>query len=171
MFKSFLISTMLILFLGTGLFLYTKNRTKKPLDIQLPTVNENLHPETKPAPEEPKIVENKIYTNFKEAMDASKTQNKPVFVFFEADWCVYCKKMKANILELEEVKTKLNKDYVVCFIDTNKDRQTTKNFKVKTIPACLVVSSDGTILARNSGLKSKEEFLNWLAPKDVSFTE
>ena len=166
MFKSFLVSICILLVLGTALVFYTKQ--KQNLEIQQKPVVEQTNSEPKT---ENKVIPQETFTNYKDALEASKIQDKPIFLFFEADWCVFCKKMKNNVLDSNEVKSKLQKDYVICFIDISSDKQITKNFKVKTIPTCLVISSDETVLARSAGLKGKEEFLNWLSPKEVSFTE
>jgi hypothetical protein len=76
--------------------------------------------------------------------------------------------MKADTLSQPEVKEKLGKEYIVCFIDTDKDKATARKYKVTGIPAYMVVASDETVITRASGFKNKAEFLDWLRPKMVS---
>ena len=127
--------------------------------------------------EEPKHIveeikkESKIYTNYKDALAESVKTNKPLFVYFTADWCGFCKKMKSGTLENEQIKAELTSDYVPCYLsfDTNKDLN--GKFKIKQIPTYIVISPDGVVLSRGQGYKNKEEFSEWLKPKNVTFTE
>lgn len=122
-------------------------------------------PEVKP----PEIL--KDFTNYADALAASKQYKRPVFVYFGAEWCHWCKKMKADTLSTPEVKDKLGKEYVVCYIDTDKDKATARKYKVSGIPAYVVIASDETVITRASGYKTKDEFLGWLRPKYVSDIE
>jgi len=130
-------------------------------------------PDEKPGPTPPDVkpqppVVLKDFTNYAEALAASKQHKRPVFVYFGAEWCHWCKKMKADTLSAPEVKDKLGKEYVVCYIDTDKDKTTTRKYKVIGIPVYLVIASDETVIARSSGYKTKTEFIDWLKPKMVS---
>lgn len=40
-----------------------------------------------------------------------KKEPKPVFLFFEADWCAYCKKIKREVFTKKEIIAKLNSAY------------------------------------------------------------
>lgn len=113
----------------------------------------------------------KDFTNYADALAASKQYKRPVFVYFGAEWCHWCKKMKADTLSTPEVKDKLGKEYVVCYIDTDKDKATARKYKVSGIPAYVVIASDETVITRTSGYKTKDEFLGWLRPKYVSDIE
>jgi len=43
--------------------------------------------------------------------EALLKEPKPVFLFFEADWCAYCKKIKREVFTKKEVIKRLNKGY------------------------------------------------------------
>jgi thiol:disulfide interchange protein len=122
-------------------------------------------PDVKPQPK-PEVL--KDFTNYNEALAAAKQHKRPLFLYFGAEWCHWCKKMKADTLSTPEVKDKLGKEYVVCYIDTDKDKATARKYKVVGIPAYMVIASDETVITRASGFKSKAEFLDWLRPKLVS---
>jgi thiol:disulfide interchange protein len=129
-------------------------------------------PEEKPAPVTPPEVKPpeilKEAATYAEALSASKTFKRPIFLYFGAEWCHWCKKMKTDTLSQAEVKDKLGKEYIVCFIDTDKDKATARKYKVSGIPAYMVVASDETVITRASGFKTKADFLDWLRPKMVS---
>lgn len=162
----------LLLVMGAGA-LYVK-LNKKPLTIE-PTENQTFVPIENPPPVEPPI-ENKPeilenFTNYKEALEASKKYNRPIFLYFGADWCGYCKKMKAETFSDIEIKNKLSKEYITYFVNTDKDRITARKYKVSGIPAYMVVDSSETIIIRDSGFKNKEDMMDWLQPKNVSIID
>ena len=86
-------------------------------------------------------------------------------------WCTWCKKMKSTTLADPAVKDKLSKEFVVCYIDTDKDKTTARKYNVRGIPAYMLVSSEEKVLSSASGYKPKEEFVSWLAPKNVSLID
>ncbi|MGO3182450.1 MAG: thioredoxin family protein [Aequorivita sp.] len=51
------------------------------------------------------------WLTFEELDIALKTESKPVFIFFEADWCVYCKKLERVVFKKQDVIHKINEDY------------------------------------------------------------
>ena len=158
----------LLLIMGAGA-LYVKIK-KQPI-ITPNEINEPIAPPVIENP--PPIIENKPealenFTNYKEALEASKKYNRPMFLYFGADWCGFCKKLKAETLSDAGIKDKLSKEYITYFVNVDKDRTTARKYKVSGIPAYMVVDSSETIIVRDSGFKSKEEMMTWLQPKNVS---
>ncbi|MDN3595816.1 thioredoxin family protein [Zunongwangia endophytica] len=51
------------------------------------------------------------WINFEQLEDSLSVKPKKTFVYFYADWCVYCKKMDRNAFKNPEIITKLNSDY------------------------------------------------------------
>lgn len=161
----------LLLFVGAAALFWKFGRT-----TQVPQQPQQLGvvkpPDEKPVPTPPDAVKPpevlKDFSNYAEALAASKAHKRPMFVYFGAEWCHWCKKMKADTLSTAAVKDKLGKEYVVCYIDTDKDKATARKYKVSGIPAYVVIASDETVITRGSGFKSQAEFLDWLRPKLVS---
>lgn len=53
-----------------------------------------------------------------EELDRALEENpKPVFIFFHAEWCAYCKKIEREIFTKKEVIEKLNKKYYAVEMD------------------------------------------------------
>jgi thiol:disulfide interchange protein len=126
--------------------------------------------QTKKEPEQKKEPETIKTTaeSFKEALELSKKHDKPIFVYFGANWCYWCKKMKTDTLNEKDVKNKLDKEYITVFIDTDKDKETTQKFKVSAIPDYMILSSDEIVLKRATASKSKKDFLDWLKSEKTS---
>jgi len=155
---------------GAVFFMKTHKQDNKPT-IDPPVIvtpEPKKDPDVKP-PSPPEVMAS--FTVYKEALAASKTKQRPMFLYFGAEWCVYCKKMKSTTLADQDVKDKLSKEYVVCFIDTDKDRPTARQYKVRGIPAYMVVGSDEKVLLSATGVKAKTEFMSWLSPKEVSLID
>lgn len=156
-----------LLFIGLGLVYMSKNDLSKTAEevVTSPQVEE-----PKPVVEEIKA-ESKIFNDYKEALAESVKTNKPMFLFFTADWCAFCKKMKLETLESEQIKKDLVSDYVPCFLDFDKNKTVARQFKIRQIPTYIAISPDGVVLSRGQGFKNVEEFKLWLEPKNVSFIE
>ena len=52
-----------------------------------------------------------------ELEQAIKEEPKPIFIFFHAKWCAYCKKIKRKIFKRPEVIAKLNSKYYAVEMD------------------------------------------------------
>lgn len=114
---------------------------------------------------------------------------KPVFLFFHAKWCVYCKKIKRNALQDPTVIKKLNSDYYALQMDVETtdsiyfDQQWFVNAQAKTqhngvhelplllasrehqpfsLPVTLVLNSDFTIRNRVFEYYTTKELLDLL---------
>ena len=59
-----------------------------------------------------------IYWLTWEELDLALEENpKPVFIFFHAEWCAYCKKIEREIFTKKKVIGKLNKKYYAVEMD------------------------------------------------------
>jgi thioredoxin-related protein len=52
--------------------------------------------------------------------EALKVEPKPVFIFFHADWCVYCKKIERQIFTNPAVIQKINESYYAVEMDVER---------------------------------------------------
>ncbi len=105
------------------------------------------------------------YTNLDEALKVAKSENKPVFIFFHAEWCKYCQRFKREVYPNPEVKSYLTQNFIPVAIDIDKDKATAAKFKVSYPPQEVVLSPDGREIARLPGFPSRspvESFLGFL---------
>lgn len=94
-------------------------------------------------------------TNFEEAMNAARVQNKPVVLFFTgSDWCVWCKKLEAEALNTREFEQAASQNFVFLELDfpqkgqqnptvAAQNRDLEKRFGVKGFPTIVVLDSNG----------------------------
>lgn len=102
---------------------------------------------------------------YEEALQQSKDANKPIFIYFQADWCGYCKQMKKNVFSKNEVKKYLSENYIKLFVDVDQDEATKNKFKIRSLPTYLVISPEGEIIQKHSGYLDAINFMSWLEPK------
>jgi thioredoxin-related protein len=79
------------------------------------------------------------WIDFETLDSALKSDPKPVFIYFNADWCVYCKKMERNAFKNPEVVKILKQKFYAVKMDSesteeiNFDGQTFRNIQAKTM--------------------------------------
>lgn len=123
-------------------------------------------PVTPPAkPEEKKLVAD----SYKEAIEMSAKDGRCVVVFFTADSCGWCQKMKTNVLPKEEVKAAL-KNYIFVMVDTDKDPSISTKFGVRGIPAHLMTNGQELKLKFEAGFMTEKTYVKWLNSGDMNKT-
>lgn len=101
------------------------------------------------------------YLDLNEAKNAAKELNKDILLIFETEWCSTCKTFKKeSVFENDQSID----DYILCFLDIEKDKEIADQYMVRSLPYYLIVDSEGNVKKKGSGYKSKKTFLNWLLP-------
>ena len=100
------------------------------------------------------------FVSYQDALVLAKDDDKKIFLLFTSENCPWCDKQK-DVLTNPELVKKL-KDYVVCFVDSKKEKELSKTYKVRSVPSYFILDKQEKILKKNIGYKSKEEFLNWI---------
>lgn len=96
------------------------------------------------------LAEGFILDSLPEAQKLAEKTKQPVLVIFGADYCVYCEKLKKDIL-LGNVPE--SKPYIICYIDIEKEKELKKNYGVSTIP-------DSRVIVKNAQRSKKVGYLN-----------
>ena len=134
-----------------------------PEKLKLP-IKENIQkPDVaKPEAVKPEVVKPKNESfSYQEALQESGKTGKPILVFFAADWCEYCNKMKMQTLSQEEVKNKL-KNYIVTYVNVDKDPILSKKFGIKVLPSYVVTNHKEEKIKLGKGFMEANSFSNWL---------
>ena len=112
-------------------------------------------------------------TDLEEAKKRAAKENKPILMFFTgSDWCIWCQRLEADVLEKDEFRQFAKANMVLLEIDFPNDKskqsgelkkqnaELDKKFKVEGYPTMVLVASDGeTELDREVGY-SKELVTN-----------
>lgn len=132
------------------------------------------------------------WKTFPELEEALKENPKPVFIFFHAKWCAYCKKIERKIFTNTDVIERINTQYYAVKMDvetqdsivfdntifTNKQSLTQRNGIHEiplllasregfpfSLPATIILNKDFTVKNRVFEYYTSSKLLNMLKPK------
>lgn len=102
----------------------------------------------------------KFRTNIIPALEAAKVQNKPIFVYARSETCGWCKKFEAETFTNQSVARILNEKFILVSIDVYKQKNETRNFRVRGTPTEIFLDPNGTEIKRIPGYTDTETFLD-----------
>lgn len=93
------------------------------------------------------------------AFARARTEDKPVLVSFEAEWCVWCKKLESTTFRDNAVMSLISDSMVALTLDVdNAGRDLSDQYGVESLPTVLVFSPDGTERGRINGYLPPVQF-------------
>lgn len=123
------------------------------------------------------------------AQTLSAEDGKPLFVFVEAEWCGFCKKMKAEVFPDNDVSNYLDQNYHSVLIDlgskeevifndeVTNERNFAREMQVMQTPTIIFIDRNGEVLGKQPGFLDSNELvtlLNYVLSDDfgsISFEE
>ena len=87
--------------------------------------------------------------------------HRKVLAYFTATWCPPCKKMKTTTWADSTVAHAMEQ-YVPAKIDIDADKEAARRYHIEAVPTYIVLSDQGEVQKRISGLMSPEEMRTWL---------
>lgn len=99
----------------------------------------------------------------KEAQKLAREHDKKVFVFNEASWCIYCKKMEKKVFPKQGVIDSMKTYYFPVKVDIESDQmmefngqkmtqqQFAHSFKIRATPTILFIDNEGKVLGMQPG--------------------
>ncbi|MFV8816811.1 thioredoxin fold domain-containing protein [Haliea sp. E17] len=97
--------------------------------------------------------------SIEQAFAAAKTRNRPLFIYWGAEWCPYCKQLQATIFVREEF-IRMSRQFIALDM-SNGDSETIRQsdrFKIIGLPTVIVFAPDGTELTRIPGGMDLEQY-------------
>lgn len=101
-------------------------------------------------------------TSFETGMERARVLSRPAFVYFDAEWCSWCQQYKRDTLEYNRVRTALARDFVRVAVDFDARPDLIRRFGGKGLPFTVVLSPDGTVLNRFTGVVQSQDLLGML---------
>lgn len=98
-----------------------------------------------------------IYDSLEDAVLISQDTKQPILVVFTADWCKFCNVMKKDI----DHNIKDFDNYIICYVDTEKRPDLTKEYQVKTIPDYFILNNN-IETKRKVGYSTYKNLTQWL---------
>jgi thiol:disulfide interchange protein DsbD len=102
------------------------------------------------------------YDNLDSAIFDAKKFNKPIFVFFYANWCPACKQLESDALGNNNIKQKLSQNYVAVKINGDYNPELSSKYRIYSIPTLIFMNSNGEEYKRIEGYRSPDVLFNEL---------
>lgn len=105
-------------------------------------------------------------TDYSAALDEAKKADKPILIDFSATWCPTCQEMKRSSWPDQRVNHLATTAYIPLNLDVDaaSSKAATQRYAIDTLPAILVVDSDGKVLRQTSYMNA-EELTKFLSAK------
>jgi thiol:disulfide interchange protein len=100
-----------------------------------------------------------VWHGYSRGMALAKRQDKPVFLYFYADWCTYCRKLKSTTFKDETVINNLGDNFISIAVDTDKNRVLAKQWGVNGLPTMWFIEEDGSKIDSIPGYVDGKHFL------------
>jgi thioredoxin-related protein len=126
-----------------------------------PEAPKDEKPKDLPIPEDPQNPSDISVKDYQDAIKKSEEYGMPILLFFEAEWCTWCQKLKKETLTDSDVKIAL-KNYLVVNIDADKNKDLVKEFEVKYLPYYVITNAQKKNLKADGGFKNAKDFVAWL---------
>jgi YHS domain-containing protein/thiol-disulfide isomerase/thioredoxin len=101
-------------------------------------------------------------TNFERARAEARAEGRPLWVQFTGPWCTYCRKMESDTFSKAPVVAAARDSFVPVKVQADEREDLVERLEVGGLPATLVLSASGAVLARHEGYASVAEFLAFL---------
>ena len=101
-------------------------------------------------------------TDYDQALQQAKTDNKLVVIDFFATWCGPCKEMERTTFTDERVRRRM-KDFVPLKIDVDRQVKIAARYGIEAYPTTAVVKADGKPVTGSVGLLEADNYLALLS--------
>ena len=102
------------------------------------------------------------WQGYEQGMELAKSQNKHVFLYFHADWCSYCTKLKKTTFQDKAVLKYLKDNFISITVDTDKNQSLAAQWNVKGLPNLWFLKPDNSKISNIPGFVDAKQFLNIL---------
>ena len=112
---------------------------------------------------------------FDDGLAKAKTENKPIFVEFYAEWCIFCKKFQKETIKDQRVARMLSENFVYVRLDAENSNsrvrykgkslsnvQLAQAFGINAYPSLVFLNSKGKPITMLSGFVPPHQFMPFL---------
>jgi thioredoxin-related protein len=114
----------------------------------------------------PKLFEAKELVGWQSDLAAARkeaqTSAKPLLVYFTAQWCGPCQRMKHTVFADKNVEAAMKENLVAVKIDVDQNPKLASEMNVEVLPTFKLFSPQGELLREQFGGVDTATFLSWL---------
>lgn len=92
----------------------------------------------------------------------AEKQNKNVFLYFGAQWCSFCRKLKQTTFKDKKILAYLKENFISIHVDTDKNPKLSTEWQVKGLPTMWFLEPDGSKIDRIPGYLDAGQLLQIL---------
>ncbi len=102
------------------------------------------------------------WQEYTQGVKMAEKSGKHIFLYFKADWCTYCVKLKKTTFKEKKVLNYLRDNFVSISVDADKKKELTKEWKVRGLPTLWFLENDITKIDSIPGYVEAKQFLKIL---------
>jgi len=102
------------------------------------------------------------WQGYAQGMELAKTGNKNIFLYFHADWCTYCTKLKKTTFRNKAVLNYLKDNFISIAVDTDKKKELAAQWSVRGLPTLWFLKPDNSKISSIPGYIDAKQFLHIL---------
>lgn len=99
---------------------------------------------------------------YEEGRQRADSQNKKVFLVFNADWCRYCHQMEKETFQNPQVIAYVNRNFVPISVNSDKEQDIAAKYEVRGLPSTWFISESGDRIGNRPGYIPADEMLRIL---------
>ena len=103
-----------------------------------------------------------FHSSLPAALESSGENSQPIVLYFGADWCAPCQRMRAITFDLITMDSVTN-DYQWVKYDIDDSPEIATTYGVVSVPTVVVLNSEQAVVGTSSGFMAAERLLDFIA--------
>jgi len=103
-----------------------------------------------------------VWHDYEKGLALGKDSNKKIMINFYGEWCRYCKKMEKETFAAAKVADYLNTNFISIRINSDKNKNLVRAFKVTGLPATWFLTETGDKIGNRPGWLDADKFFELL---------
>lgn len=102
------------------------------------------------------------WNDYTPGMAQAKNQGKNVFLYFYAQWCTYCTKLKQTTFKDQKVQAYLDENFISISVNTDDNQTLSRSWQVTGLPTMWFLTPEGERISSLPGYVDGPQFLKVL---------
>ena len=98
------------------------------------------------------------------ALEESKSEDKPLMIYFYTGWCSWCKKLERETYSNDQVASLLNDNFICLKINVEDHPSLMAEYRIPGFPTVIFLSAEGEEMGRIMGYKPPDVFMIMASP-------
>lgn len=140
--ENILVGILVVLVLG-GIYFYNRPASNSDARVTQADMTAPIDEDQTPQSASRTAPDRILWNDYTPGMALAEKEGKSIFLYFHADWCGYCRKLKNETFKDDRIKAYLNDNFVSISVDTDKRQKLAEQWGVRGLPTLWFLESDG----------------------------